>query len=300
MRELKECTFIPRINKSYSHKNISNIEQEKSSFDKLYKDSKKYQLSKEMKIIDHSHLLGEKISFNPEFKCRKKNKILKNLKNFEQRQKDYLDIKNKKRENLQNEINSNIDKICSFSPKIIQNNQILNPEKTNGPVFKRLYQDGIERKNFKEQKNIEDENKFINMSNMFSQKKLVDYDALNKLYESNKAEVINRAKEKVEKEEGITFQPNIGNNPYIANISGNFYERNEQFLIDKKNFIEEENKKQMNSWKNNNINQEYTKEERTEIVNNIIKRLYNNNNNQTNSSKLANVEGSKSSIQQTN
>ena len=56
----------------------------------------------------------------------------------------------------------------------------------------------------------------------------------------------------------------------------------------------------MNSWKNNNINQEYTKEERTEIVNNIIKRLYNNNNNQTNSSKLANVEGSKSSIQQTN
>lgn len=82
----------------------------------------------------------------------------------------------------------------------------------------------------------------------------------------------------MKKEEGITFQPDIGDNDYIQNINSNFMERNEDWIIRRNNFIEEENAKQLENLRNNGIGnkKKYTSEEREQIISNIIERLYEN------------------------
>ena len=60
---------------------------------------------------------------------------------------------------------------------------------------------------------------------------------------------MNKTKEKVEKEEGIRFKPDIGDNDYINKVEGNFLERNEQCFYNRNNFIDEENAKQIEIWR---------------------------------------------------
>ena len=111
-----------------------------------------------------------------------------------------------------------------------------------------------------------------------AQKKNINYDLLNKLYDNNKEEIINKIRERVDKEKGITFNPNIEQNDYIKKVDGTFFERNEKWINNKKKFFEEENKKQIENLKRNLGIKEYTKEEKLQMVNNIINRLYINNN----------------------
>jgi hypothetical protein len=68
----------------------------------------------------------------------------------------------------------------------------------------------------------------------------------------------------------------------LKNVSGTFFERNQKYLTERKNFFEEENKKQIENMKKKFGNKDYTKEERNKIVNNIINKLYKNPKNYVN------------------
>ena len=80
-----------------------------------------------------------------------------------ERQNYYNEKVSKKREDLNNEINSKCELICSFSPKItnekgeyyrIKKNKELN-KNLNKPVFKRLYEDMNKRRNYFKKKDID-------------------------------------------------------------------------------------------------------------------------------------------------
>ena len=285
MEELKECTFRPKINTSHKHKALRNIfpreevpkKDIQSTFDKLYSDNEKYKLAKELKTIDYEYMLGKNISFTPNLSNFRKS-YSKNEKNFEERQMEYLFKKNKNNEELKNKIDYDDQILCSFNPKICEyyNKNKKNKEKSSSsmPVFQRLYQDCEKRKNSKEKKEIENINKFNTLSKSSSQKRNINYEFLNKLYENNREDIINKIKEKIYKEKGITFKPNIEQNNYLKNVNGTFLERNEKWINEKKNFYEEEKMKQIENLKKNLQPKEYTKEEKKQIINNIINRLY--------------------------
>ena len=79
---------------------------------------------------------------------------------------------------------------------------------------------------------------------LVEEKKINESTVIERLLDYNKEDIINKTKEKVEKEEGITFKPELFENEYLRNINGTFLERNEQWLFDRNNFIEQENEKQ--------------------------------------------------------
>ena len=313
MEELKECTFKPKINKSISDKSRYNHTPEyrqsssllsqrrfQSTFDKLYHDNEIYKLSKEMKTIDHEYLLGKKSSFIPKvsnnFNFRKS--FTKYDQNFQERQKEYLFNKNKKNEELKRKKDSDCEIMCSFNPRITNDQgqyyQVRKKEKNlSVPVFKRLYDDCKQRKNLREQQEKENINKFHELSNKLNKKK-VDNNLINRLHENNKEDVINKIREKVDKEKGITFKPNIEQNDYIKNVGSTFEERNKKLLFNKKQALEDEKMRQEEYIKNNYGNKNFTKDTRTQIINNIIKRLYINPKNVEQKENEENVKDFKS------
>ena len=287
LEDLKECTFKPRINfpsskklnKSSSNKSKENI---MTIFDKLYKDDEKKKLTKELRTIDREYTLGKNFSFTPNINNRFR-KIYKyqEHKNFAERQREYKEKLEKKKGELIEEINSKYELICSFNPKITnEKGEYYHSKKKTGKipssVFKRLYLDVKHRRNIREQKELENNNKFEEMANYLTQdKKINESTVIERLLDYNKEDIINKTKEKVEKEEGITFKPELFENEYLRNINGTFLERNEQWLFDRNNFIEQENEKQIENIRNSDINnKKYTREEREQIISNIIERLY--------------------------
>ena len=136
------------------------------------------------------------------------------------------------------------------------------------------------RKNLKEEKEKENIDKFNEMANYLTlDKKINTSNVFERLIDYNKEDIFNKTKEKVEKEEGLTFKPEIEENDYIKNIEGTFLERNEQWLFNRNNFIEQENAKQIENIRNSGElnSKKYTREEREQIISNIIERLYKNN-----------------------
>ena len=296
LEDLKECTFKPRINISSLSKEKNNIDKNKSKeniisiFDKLYKDEEKKKLNKELRTIDREYTLGKNFSFTPNLNKRF-NRVYKyqDHKNFAQRQREYKEKLDKKREELRDELDSKYELLCSFNPKITNekgeyyiSKRKKSSEKNKQPssVFKRLYLDVANRQNMKEQKEQENIDKLNEMANYLTQDKKIDDSALiERLRDYNKEDIINKTKEKVEKEEGITFKPEIGDDDYINNVEGTFLERNEQWLFNRNNFIEEENAKQIENLRygGQGKKKKYTSEEREQIISNIIERLYKNN-----------------------
>ena len=296
LEDLKECTFKPRINNilissmkqsrsQTKNKSRDNIE---SIFERLYKDEEKNKLSKELRTIDREYTIGKKFSFTPNINGKLKNIYrYQQHKNFAQRQREYMEKIDKKREDLRGKIDSEFDLICSFNPKItnekgeyyIIKNKKKEKNMAKSSVFRRLYKDVEKRQELREQKEKENIDKFNEMANYLTlDKKVNDTSLIERLFDNRKEDIINKTREKVEKEEGITFQPDIGDNDYIQNINSNFLERNEDWIIRRNNFIEEENAKQLENLRNNGIGnkKKYTSEEREQIINNIIERLYEN------------------------
>ena len=296
LEDLKECTFKPRINNilissmkqsrsQTKNKSRDNIE---SIFERLYKDEEKNKLSKELRTIDREYTIGKKFSFTPNINGKLKNRYrYQQHKNFVQRQREYMEKIDKKREDLRGKIDSEFDLICSFNPKItnekgeyyIIKNKKKEKNMAKSSVFRRLYKDVEKRQELREQKEKENIDKFNEMANYLTlDKKVNDTSLIERLFDNRKEDIINKTREKVEKEEGITFQPDIGDNDYIKNINSNFMERNEDWIIRRNNFIEEENAKQLENLRNNGIGnkKKYTSEEREQIISNIIERLYEN------------------------
>ena len=296
LEDLKECTFKPRINNilissmKQSHSQTKNKSRDniESIFERLYKDEEKNKLSKELRTIDREYTIGKKFSFTPNINGKLKNIYrYQQHKNFAQRQREYMEKIDKKREDLRGKIDSEFDLICSFNPKItnekgeyyIIKNKKKEKNMAKSSVFRRLYKDVEKRQELREQKEKENIDKFNEMANYLTlDKKVNDTSLIERLFDNRKDDIINKTREKVEKEEGITFQPDIGDNDYIQNINSNFMERNEDWIIRRNNFIEEENAKQLENLRNNGIGnkKKYTSEEREQIINNIIERLYEN------------------------
>ena len=317
LENLKECTFKPRINKSVSKKlNKSEIKDKNkenkeenviSIFERLYKDEQKNKLSKELKTVDKEFNLGKTFSFAPKLNNKfKKFYKYQDHKNFVQRQREYMEKSDKKKEELRDEVDSKFDLLCPFNPKITnekgeyyksKKNKTSEKNSQSYSVFKRLYLDMMSRKEMQEQKELENINKINEMANyLTADKKVNESDIIERLLDYNKDEIINKAKEKVEREEGVTFQPDIMDNEYIQNVNGNFLERNEQWLLNRKNYIEQESAKQIENIRNsgefNNSNKKYTIEEREQIINNVIERLYERSKNKKNKEEKKDDESS--------
>ena len=303
IKELKECTFKPKINSqrkrtrsqndiilsSSNNFNNSMINKKKREeevqlrFLKLYNDNEKYKLSREMKAIEIDHMMSKRTPFIPNIK--KKFHLFYKIRNksegnFEERQKEYLNKKNRHSAEIKNRIDSDFEEMCPFNPKITNDKgeyyKITKNEKINKkPVFLRLYEDSKDRKNSQIERETQQINKFLDLSNIMNPQKYFNFETINRLYENReKYDIINKTKKKVEEDEGITFHPYISENSYLMGSGGNFYERSKKLLNDRESFYEDENKKLSDVFRKGADKKEYTKEERKQIIDNIINRLY--------------------------
>ena len=317
--ELEECTFSPKINdyskiRRNSYKNELNENKSESKrlfeiFNKLhndnliYKNKIKYSKEKFEKKLKEENTFRPKINNNNSFS----RKLSKNNQTFEERQKLYLEKKEKNIKTIKQEIDDNFSKLCSFIPEINtlsynltkykikneSNTELKNTEiimdyytsrtgegstvsKRKSP-FLRLYDESKNRNIRKKSREKQYKNYINEMANISCKKENndINYDKLNELYlYDKKNDIIKKTKQKVENEEGTTFKPDIYINKSSKNITSGFYERNEKFIKDKQNFIEcslKEREKLYNN-KDNNIDK-FSKEEKNEIVKNIVKRL---------------------------
>ena len=300
--QLSECTFKPSINTANNSLRNTNINSDiQSTFDKLYKDSEKYRMKKNLRAMEFEHIINKDLTFKPNI-CHTP-KLLSTIKfeNFEIRQQNFIKNKNNNKIKLKKKFERNTERKCSFSPKInkiidftatsFNNKNEENEENKNAlnsnnicdsyysistvktiPAHIRLYDDSKRRNSSYIQKEKEYKQLINEMSNRTSKKfSKVNYDKINNLHEyKEKKEILEKTKKKVEEEEGITFKPEVNiNNKYTDRIFSNFYERNKNF---KKNKIFEKYDKYNNEEKKT---KNYTDEEKKEIVQNIVKRLYN-------------------------
>ena len=310
IKELQECTFKPKINSSIqkgkrtlsqsdinsslvlannlNDNNKAKREEEiQLRFEKLYKDNEKYKLSKELKVKERERMISLNTTFIPNIKKKFKksssyyNKSEGNFENFEERQKEFLNKKNKHSAEIKNRVDSEYEELCSFNPKITNDKGeyyiITKKEKINPkPVHIRLYEDGKDRKNSQIKKESEKMSQIMDLSNILNPQKNFNFDTINRLYENKeKKDEMIKTKKKVEKDEGVTFKPFISENSYLLGVSGNFYERSQKLLNDRESYYEQENKKYIEELRNRAEKKFYTKEERKQVINNIINRLYN-------------------------
>lgn len=335
--QLSECTFKPSINTTNNSFRNTNINSDfQTTFDKLYKDSEKYRIKKNLRAMEYESIINKDLTFRPNI-CQTP-KIISNFKfdKFEIRQKNFIDNKNNKANKLKKNIERNAERKCSFSPKVNKiidftstsfNNNKTNEENKNVnsnnnnncdsyysistvktiPAHVRLYNDSKRRNSSYIQKEIEYKNLIEELANRTSKRfSKVNYNKLNNLHENKEKKIIfEKTKKKVEMEEGITFKPELHlNNKYADRIFSDFYDRNTNT---KKNKIFEGYDKYEKIQKE----KKYSENEKKQIIQNIVKRLYkepvtknlfnNSNNNSNNESnryiKNNNYESNRTNIQ---
>ena len=297
--QLSECTFKPSINTTNNSFRNTNLNSDfQSTFEKLYKDSEKYRIKKSLRAIEYENIINKDLTFRPSISQTPK--IISNFKfdDFETRQKNFIDNKVNNANKLKKNLERNAERKCSFSPKINKiidftstsfNNNKTNEENKNIntnnnncdsyysistvktiPAHVRLYNDSKRRNSSYIQKEIEYKNLIEELASRTSKKfSKVNYNKLNKLHENKEKKIIlEKTKKKVEKEEGITFKPELHlNNKYTDRIFSDFYDRNKNF---KKNKIFENYDK----FQDNKIDKKYSEDEKKQIIQNIVKRLY--------------------------
>ena len=302
------CTFKPKINKSSSFSRYWNSSN-KRSIDRLYLDSKSRLARKEMESLKKINLELKENTFQPrfvsssvkrvksdfdkrlkEFEINKKNKIKKLSEDLEEEQKEQFtftpkinefnyynnNINNKRNINNNNYTYSNMSKTSTVNQSVISKKN--NNKKI--PVYKRLYNENKNKLIRQEQREKEELEKIkknsskisegnysANTNNTLDKKKIEE---LYNDYKSKKAR-IKLKQEEIEKEQGITFQPElISDKNYFDKINPDFYQREKIFLERQqknietyKQYLEKENNKK-----------KYSQEEKKEIYNNIVNRLY--------------------------
>ena len=297
--QLSECTFKPSINTTNNSFRNTNLNSDfQSTFDKLYKDSEKYRIKKSLRAIEYENIINKDLTFRPNISQTPI--IISNFKfdDFETRQQNFIDNKVNNANKLKKNLERNAERKCSFSPKINKiidftstsfNNNKTNEENKNIntnnnncdsyysistiktiPAHVRLYNDSKRRNSSYIQKEIEYKNLIEELASRTSKKlSKVNYNKLNKLHENKEKKIIlEKTKKKVEKEEGITFKPELHlNNKYTDRIFSDFYDRNKNV---KKNKIFENYYK----FQDNKIDKKYSEAEKKQIIQNIVKRLY--------------------------
>ena len=297
--QLSECTFKPSINTTNNSFRKTKIKNDfQSTFDKLYKDGEKYRIKRNLKEIEREHIINKELTFKP-ILCQTP-KIISNIKydKFEIRQQKFIEHKVKNATKIKNNEDTITERNCSFSPNInsnidfsttsFNNNNITNEENKNSnnnncdsyysistvktiPAHVRLYDDSKRRNSSYIQKEMEIKNLIDEMASRTSKRFCqINYSKLDDLYENKGKKIcLEKTRKKVEKEEGITFKPELNlNNKYANRIFSNFYERNKNI---KKNKIYEDYKNYKTEDKKEN---KFTENEKKEIVKNIVARLY--------------------------
>ena len=285
---MEECTFHPKINNLKQKFNTTKKSDKdfKNRFEQLYNYNEKYKLSKQIKALELDYLINKELTFNPLINNKKKLIKENSKENFETRIKSFLAQKKQHSDDLKNKINREFERNFSFTPKINSpkmsktnsSNSIfsktLNDKREletykDLPAYLRLYEESKLRNQKQIQKRKEADDFINNLSNSnIKNNTILDYTKIYDLYEDkNRSKIEERTKEKVNKEEGITFKPNLYKNKFIKNIFSNFYERNSKFLEDKEKFINS-HKYIMNKGK------VISPKEKRQIVENVIGRLY--------------------------
>ena len=88
--QLSECTFKPSINTSNnSFRNTNTNSEFHSTFEKLYKDSEKYKIKRNLKAMEIEHIINKELTFKPSLCVTPKS--ISNLKfeNFQIRQQNF-------------------------------------------------------------------------------------------------------------------------------------------------------------------------------------------------------------------
>ena len=293
--------------------NKSNTKRLFEVFNKLHNDNLIYQNKIKYNQEKYEKRFKEENTFHPKINNYNSfsKKLNKSNKTFDERQQIYLEKKEKNTEKMKQELDDNCSKLCSFIPEVNTINNTFNKSKIiknesntelknsdiiidyyssrtgetlsskNKSPFLRLYEESKNRNIRKKNREKEYKNRLNEMANISCKKEInnVDYEKLKELYlYDKKNDIIRKTRQKVENEEGTTFKPDIYFNKSSKNIKSSFYERNEKFIKDKQNFIEcsikERDKLFNNNIKKENINLDnFSKEEKNEIINNIVKRL---------------------------
>ena len=304
------CTFKPKINKSSSFSRYWNSSNKRST-DRLYLDSKSRLARKELEFLKKNNLESKQNTFQPkfvsssvkrvksdfdkrlkEFENNKKNKIKKLSEDLEEEQKqqftfspkinEFNSYNNNKRNTINNSTSNNNYTISNTSKTSTINQSVISKNNNSKkiPVYKRLYDDNKNKLIRKEQREKEELEKIkknssknsegnitSNSNNILYKKKIED---LYNDYKSKKARLKSK-QEEIEKEQGITFQPElISDKNYFNKINPDFYQREKNFLERQQKNIEMY-KQYLEKEKNN---KKYSQEEKKEIYNNIVNRLY--------------------------
>jgi hypothetical protein len=299
-QELKNfCTFKPKINKSSSFSRYSNIPYKRSS-DRLYLDSKNRLARKELESLKKSSLESKQNTFKPkfisssvkkvksdfdkrlkEFEINKKNKIKKISEDLEEEQKQQYTFSPKINDpnNSGRKNNYYIDSISNYST--VNKNKVSKNSKNNRhqiPVYKRLYNENKNKIIRQERREKEEMDKIRKNSSKISEgnnNNLLDRKKIEELYNDYKFKQmrLKLKKEEIEKEQGITFQPElISEKKYYDKINPDFYQREKIFLEKQQKNIEIY-KEYLESEK---MGKKYSEEEKKEIYNNIVNKLYKN------------------------
>ena len=308
-QELKNfCTFKPKINKSSSFSRYWNSSN-KGSIDRLYLDSKNRIARKEFESLKKNKLESKENTFQPkfvsssvkrvksdfdkrlkEFEINKKNKIKKISEDLEEEQKEEFTFAPKINDfNYYNNTTNNNKRVFSnnFTVSNISKNSTINNSMINNrnklskkiPVYKRLYNDNKNKMIKKQQREKEELEKIKKNSSKISEgnngnnTNILDKKKIEELYNDYKSKKkrLKLKQEEIEKEQGITFQPElISNKNYYNKINPDFYEREKLFLEKQQKNIEtykEYLEREQNPKK-------FSYSEKREIYDNIVNRLY--------------------------
>ena len=308
-QELKNfCTFKPKINKSSSFSRYWNSSN-KGSIDRLYLDSKNRIARKEFESLKKNKLESKENTFQPkfvsssvkrvksdfdkrlkEFEINKKNKIKKISEDLEEEQKEEFTFAPKINDfNYYNNTTNNNKRVFSnnFTVSNISKNSTINNSMINNrnklskkiPVYKRLYNDNKNKMIKKQQREKEELEKIKKNSSKISEgnngnnTNILDKKKIEELYNDYKSKKkrLKLKQEEIEKEQGITFQPElISNKNYYNKINPDFYEREKLFLEKQQKNIE--TYKEYLEREQNPKKFSYT--EKREIYDNIVNRLY--------------------------
>ena len=286
------CTFKPKINKSSSFSKYNSMSNKKS-IDRLYLDSKNRISRKELQALKKTNLESKENTFQPKFISSSVKKI---KSNFKQRLKDF---ENTKKDNIK-KISADLEKDhkhqYTFTPKINESyininkrnyntnsnvskassqNESMISKRNKIPAYKRLYNDNKDKMIRQEERVKQEMENIKKNSSKTSENSVVDTRKIEELYNDYKSKK-NRLKlkqEQIEKEQGITFKPElISEKKYTNKINPNFYEREKKFLEKQQQNIELY--KTLLENEHNKNKKKYTQEEKKEIYNNIVTRLY--------------------------
>ena len=305
------CTFKPKINKSSSFSRYWNSSN-KRPIDRLYLDSKNRIARKEMEFLKKTNLESKQNTFQPrfisssvkrvksdfdkrlkEFEINKKNKIQKLSQDIEEEQKQqftftpkineitYNNSNNYNKRNI-NSLNNNNNNytISNISKNSTINQSMISKNNTNSkkiPAYKRLYNENKNKLIRQEKREKEELEKIKKNSSKISEgnNNILDKKKIEELYNDYKMKKtrLKIKQEEIEKEQGITFHPElISDKNYFNKINPDFYMREKIFLEKQqknleiyKQYLEKETSKK-----------NYSYEEKKDIYNNIVTRLYKN------------------------